>query len=166
MSGIRGDMAGAKKLADKVRRVVAGGGRAAIVGAFKGAVLKLIADEFRESRDPYGNAWKAPVLRDGKPLLDTGRLRASFTAQEVAGGLAVTTNVKYASTHQYGATIEPVRADALRFQARGKKRFYTLKRSIIPRRQMLPERDTGGIGPIWSATLKSETDKVLRKILG
>lgn len=55
---------------------------------------------FRQSRDPYGNAWAPLKHRDGRPLRDTGRLNNSFTAKAENGRLRVGTNVEYAPTHQ------------------------------------------------------------------
>jgi phage gpG-like protein len=85
------------------------------------ALVKQVMDEFRESRDPYGNAW-APVQRNrrrdraarnrriarglavkaDKPLLDTGRLRGS-TGYSVRGAqVRVFLTANYASYHDQG----------------------------------------------------------------
>lgn len=66
---------------------------------------------FRDSTDPYGERWE-PLTdvtlsrrRQGsnKPLMDSGRLRNSITAQVSGDSVEVGTNVVYASTHQFGA---------------------------------------------------------------
>lgn len=121
------------------------------------AFVKQVGDEFRESRDPYGNAW-APVqrnrLRDrrararrasagkppkaDKPLIDTGRLRGSVVARSEGDEVRVALPVSYASYHQYGTRT-------------------------IKRRQILPESDTGGLGARWSAAASKEAIAVLNE---
>lgn len=123
------------------------------------AFMKEVADEFRESRDPYGKPWK-PVfrnrrrdrrarerraargqpLRADKPLIDTGRMRASVIARAVGSEVRVAIAVDYASYHQHGTPT-------------------------IARRQILPELDTGGLGPRWALAARRETDMVLTKML-
>ena len=62
---------------------------------------------FRKSTAPDGTPW-APVARkggkgkDGKPLVDTGRLRRSITHEVTGKQLEVGTNVIYGPTHQFG----------------------------------------------------------------
>lgn len=112
---------------------------------------KLLADEFRNSRDPYGKPWK-PVVRNrrrdrnararraarglavkaDKPLIDTGRLRAAATAPQTPQGTTVRISipVEYASYHQDGT-------------------------SRIARRQIVPD-EAGGLGPVWSEAFRRE----------
>ena len=88
------------------------------------AALKLVADEFNGSHDPYDTPWaelasrRGPSLgrggrgrsrrrvqgprRRAKPLLDTGRLRASFTVQPGDGFFRIGSSVGYARFHQFG----------------------------------------------------------------
>jgi len=63
---------------------------------------------FKISRDPYGAKWAGLKSRDGKPLVDKGRLRGSVTYRAGRDSVTVGTNVKYARTHQFGAEIEPL----------------------------------------------------------
>jgi phage gpG-like protein len=124
------------------------------------AFVKQVADEFRESRDPYDKPW-APVVRNrrkdvrararrakagkppksDKPLIDTGRLRASVVARTEGGVVRVALPVEYASYHQYGTRR-------------------------IQRRQILPENNTGGLGPRWSAAAYDEAVAVLNEHFG
>lgn len=123
------------------------------------AFRKEVADEFRESRDPYGNAWKPVfrnrkrdrrararreakglVIRADKPLIDTGRLRASVIARAVGTDVRVSLPVEYASYHQRGTRT-------------------------IARRQILPDAETGGLGPRWTLALNREVVAVLKKAL-
>jgi phage gpG-like protein len=124
------------------------------------AFVKQVADEFRESRDPYGNPW-APVYRNrardrrararrlaagkairaDKPLIDTGRLRASVVARTEGSEVRIALPVEYASYHQTGT------------------------RKMV-RRQILPEADTGGLGPRWTMAANKEISAVLLKHFG
>lgn len=114
------------------------------------AFMKEVADEFRQSRDPYGKQW-APVFRSrgrdvrararrakagkapkgDKPLIDTGRLRGSVVARTEGTQVRIALPVEYASYHQYGTRR-------------------------IQRRQILPEADTGGLPDRWAFVANRE----------
>ena len=121
---------------------------------------KKVQDQFRDSHDPYGKAWKSVVrmrardvrararraaagrpIRADKPLVDTGRLRASAHARVVGTSVRIALPVEYASYHQYGT-------------------------SRIARRQILPEADSGGLPPTWNLLVSKETVAVLKKQMG
>ena len=70
---------------------------------------------FRNQRSPDGTPWAPLRMRSGQILSDTGRLRNSLTYQVGNDEVQVGTNVKYARTHQFGATIKPKKAKALAF---------------------------------------------------
>ena len=102
---------------------------------------------FHDSQDPYGRPWKAVLRESGQPLRDAGNLMDSFTYRvtdnEVVVGSALT--VEYdgrrhnlAAIHQYGATIRPVKAKALRFVING--RHIAAQKVTIPPRKMIPDR--------------------------
>jgi phage gpG-like protein len=121
------------------------------------ALLKQVADEFRESRNPYDKPW-LPLARErsrnrranarraragkarraSKPLIDTGRLRASPVARVDGTQVRVSLPVEYASYHQQGTRT-------------------------IPRRQILPEQATGGLGERWTQAINREVDAVLKE---
>lgn len=68
-----------------------------------------IADEirlgFRGSRDPWGKAWKPLKIRKGKPLIDTGQMRASIAARVSSSNTAQVFSGDNASKvllHQFG----------------------------------------------------------------
>jgi phage gpG-like protein len=74
-------------------------------------VMKALSQEgvaqtmacFRESRDPYGAAWAPLKSRSGKPLLKTGRGRASIAVSDLnptALSFRIGTNVRYTRVHQ------------------------------------------------------------------
>lgn len=118
---------------------------------------------FRASRAPSGDPWASLALRSGKPLMDTGRLRNSYTYTLLADGFRLGTGVAYAPTHQHGATILPVRARLLRFKVRGGKTYFA-KKTTIPARPMVP---TGSdLGPIWGPALQKAGAAELRRAMG
>lgn len=121
MSGasLTGDFDALKALREDLARVGADGVALAVKGMAAEAV-DLVADGFRSSTAPSGAAWR-PLARArsrnrrrgdrGKPLVDTGRLRASVTARPVVtrDSFTIGTNVIYAATHQYGRGPIPAR---------------------------------------------------------
>ena len=62
---------------------------------------------FKLGIDPWGSPWAKLRFRSGQPLRDTGRLQRSIVAKPDGKGVTIGTNVRYARTHQYGATIVP-----------------------------------------------------------
>lgn len=187
---VTGDFAALRSL---VRRIEAVAGSGPESHPFKQALFTRCAegarsaldDSFIKSIDPYGKPWKPLVSRKGKPLLDTGRLASSYTYQTTDDGFVVETNVTYAPYHQYGAKVPPhsrVHA-ALAFDkngrfvsvktARGRKRadrywlgHVTYSKGItIPRRQMVPMQETGGIGDRWSAAINDEAKAYFKEWL-
>lgn len=178
MAGITGDFAQLANLRGAVARLQSSGFGFELSQVLGGTILKQLADEFRQSRDPYGRPWRPPLLRPGKPLLDTGRLRAAATSRMATSGslrsVVVHVPVVYAAVHQYGATIKPKNPSGLlTFKTkggsshgiRGRGGWYSLRQAVIPRRQIFPESDTGGLGPIWGKAFAREASALLRRRL-
>lgn len=135
----------------------------------------------RKGVDPYGRAWKPVRSRPGgQPLRRTGNNIQRGWHASPAGRAAFKFGsfFKYIATHQYGAVIVPVRAKALRFQVEGAPIFglgrggavkqvgaemnTVFARSVtIPRRQLVPEADTGGLGQRWQRSF----NRTIRKYL-
>lgn len=117
--GVRGDFAAASRLSSRLRRA---GGRAVtdVVKAVAAEAQDLVAEGFRRSTAPSGAPWR-PLAQArarnrrrgdrGKPLVDTGRLRASVTTRPRidATGFTITADPIYAATHQYGRGAIPAR---------------------------------------------------------
>ena len=131
---------------------------------------------FRESRSPYGEAWKG-IARPGKPEIDTGNLRASLATELTSTGFSIGLRAPYASYQQFGTTPHQRSARAMpigangRFQsfakARASKRRAQRVRFLpghtnggITPRPMLPTDDLGGLPPRWF-TLFNKTAKSL-----
>ena len=140
-------------------------------------LLTRIRDGFRQSKDPWGQAWAPPRLRNGQPLRDTGRLANSFTVQSDNDQVTVGTNVCYAVVHQFGATITaqsptgsnvcgytPKGAPFLVFRTPGG--FARKKQVKIPRRAMLPITQGGQaeLPDSWAADVVTEIQTHLRGI--
>lgn len=166
---MKGDFAKLARLQSKIKALASSDTRlqhANVVGA---AALTELQLGFRQSRDPYGKAWAPLLLRaGGKPLLDTGRLRSSFSYQPRPSGFEIGTNFIGARTHQYGATIRPKRAKLLAFRGKihGRKRqttaFIFAKEVSIPKRQMVPE---GRLGKYWSRAFADTSKRFFSRIM-
>lgn len=80
----------------------------------------LIDDSFDESRTPDGLPW-APLAdstrrkrrrKNGKPLIDTGRLRNSIAVEALPRAIAFGTNTAYAPPQQFGSPKTHLRGRA------------------------------------------------------
>lgn len=106
---------------------------------------KRIDEGFARSVSPGGAPWRplAPRTiarrrkRSSRPLLDTGRLRASITYIITADGFVVGTSVIYAATHQHG-------------------------RAEIPARPFLPHE----LPAAWAADWREQADVIVRVHFG
>lgn len=185
-SGVSGDFAAARKLIRQLK-----GASESLLGRVQKNLgeesKRLLAQQFRSGVGPYGEPWaplRGPRIRDfklggyGHPLRDTGRLRNSFTYR-VRGGRAfiLGTNVGYAATHQFGATIRARNAPFLVFPfAAGVRSSHTtvrgrlLRRNVvvglahvkqvtIPQRRMVPQ---GTLGAVWFRAFVRTASRVVR----
>jgi phage gpG-like protein len=120
-------------------------------------LIDLISLTFTDQEDPWGAAWAplSPLSRSGQALLDTGRMRNSIDKQISGNTLQVGTNVCYAMTHQFGATVTagkptgsnlcgytPKNAPRLAWSAGGAIHFA--KSVTIPARPFMPVQPGGG----------------------
>lgn len=119
---------------------------------------------FETGTGPDRKPWK-PSLRaqrgKGQTLIDRGLLRESVVRQPVVSGNSVTlsSNLRYAAVHEFGATIRPVRAKALRFALPGGG-FATVKQAVIPARPFMAfDRDDA---EDVLATVRAHIDRLSR----
>ena len=97
---------------------------------------------FDRSTDPYGRPWLPPKVREGgQPLVDKGHLRDSMTHQVNGDSVAVGTNLEYARIQNFGGTIKPVNAQALRFFVGNQAVF--VGQVTIPPRPFFPNATEG-----------------------
>lgn len=127
---------------------------------------------FTDGVSPYGDPWAPIQFRmigegsgavqadAGQPLLSTGVLRNSIGKNVEGNTLTVGTDLIYAGVHQYGATIKPVRASALRFPT---PTGYAVKKSVtIPARPYLP---TDGLPDEWAETAETAIADYMQRAL-
>lgn len=148
---------------------------------------------FRMGIDPWGRPWlpikwRAPRSRDdrtltrtgrgqvaanaggsaGQPLRDTGRLARSITSKADAAGVTVGTNVRYARTHQFGATIKPTKAKRLVFPGPSGALIFA-KKVTVPGRPFMPLRrgeSTVALPPAWSLLVVGTIKRFLKSAAG
>jgi phage gpG-like protein len=160
---VRGDIDGLRKLRDKIAQLTTAGFRQELAQVLAAAALKQVADEFRESRDPYGRPWAPLAWRKGLPLLLTGRMRNAVAVEPRANGFKLSIATVYAKVHQDGARVRRGRL-AAGFSGPA-SRSSRSRVGFIPQRQMVPERSTGGLGPIWLAAFNREAESLIRRRL-
>jgi len=170
-------------LRDRLAAMAAPPFRARAVQLCAAAAMKLVADEFRGSHAPDGTTWKALVSRKGKPLLDTGRLRASFSVSPLVDAFRIGTAVAYAGYQQFGTAARDVAARVARQNARGRfisgkarkasgknfegtvtrggylVRLRAHRNGGIPARPMLPG---ASLPPTWREAFDREISRALR----
>jgi phage gpG-like protein len=157
MAGVSGDFTGLARLIGQVSAVTTPEWQAQLLQGMGVAALKQLMDQFRDSRDPYGKPWAPLVLRKGKPLLDTGRMRASATLVPLPHGFEIVIGASYAATHQYGKRgIKPVRAKALSWKVRGSSKRFFAQSVDIPQRMMIPPGENPG--PYWMKAISDEAE--------
>lgn len=88
------------------------------IGSQLDGSAKRRIEETNEAPDgtPWPKSFRVIAGQGGKTLLDTTHLRDRITYRPAPGEVEIGTNVPYAATHQYGATIRPVNAKALFFR--------------------------------------------------
>ncbi len=127
--------------------------------------IDLIREGFDKSTDPYGTAWAPLVLREGRPLEDTGGLKAAWFRQSItARGFVIANAKRYASYHQGGTgiygprhqRIVPIKAKVLRL---GKTGFVARSVKGSPIRRMVPEK--GRLPEAWKKRFRETAQETL-----
>ncbi len=103
------------------------------------SIIETISLKFVDEEDPYGVAWAKLKVRQGSILRKTGLLNKSITYKINGTYIDFGTNLPYAPTHQYGATIYPKTKKALYFQGAS----HPFKKAVIPARPFLPNEQKG-----------------------
>ncbi len=124
-------------------------------------LVSLTRQRFTLGNDPYGKPWsvsRRAAAQGGQTLRDNGILANSFLWQRNGtDSIVYGTNIKYASTHQFGAVIVPRRKKSLRFNINGKAVFA--KSATIPKRPMVP--DERGDPPAYDLELQASLEAYL-----
>ena len=147
----------------------------AVMGAVADGLLAEIDLAFDAQEDPYGEAWKplAPITKElrrgdgnrAQILQDTGILKSSLFHRVEPGHFFIGTNLEYAATHQYGATIKPKNAPRLFLGVlqRGAKRIpITANQVTIPARPFLPEQ--GRIPESWERSIFETLTAMIKQV--
>lgn len=150
------------RFADKLRRPEFAAGLVKNLGQ---AALNQIDQSFAGQVDPWDRPWKPSYRAEatgGQTLRKSARLQRSMTSRAALttspAGFEVGTNVQYAATHQYGATIRPKTKPLLRFKI-GKR--WVSKNSVeIPARPFIPEPE---LSPRWERALEEAARAYLEK---
>jgi hypothetical protein len=150
-----------EELTGKVRYLQGAGFRSELSQVLAAEGLHQLEDGFLRERDPYGKPWPrfSPHYRRrrgdmarAKLLRRTGRMYNSRAAEPTSHGFRLSITAAYALAHQKGALI--------------KDRHGHGRPIILPRRQMVPEKETGGLGPIWLAAFNKAADDLMRRRMG
>jgi len=142
------DIGGASQYLDGLKAKLAN--LAPVYNEIGTALVEETRTGFATSTDPYGTPWLPLKMRAGQPLRDTARLMNSITHVADNEGVEVGTNVAYAATHQFGATITPKVAPWLVFQ--GPSGTVFTKQVTVPARPFLPTPEKG-IPASWAQTI-------------
>ena len=139
-------------------------------------LIDLIGLTFTDQEDPWGQPWKplSPLSRAGQALLDTGRLRNSIDKQISGNTLQVGTNVCYALTHQFGATVtagKPTGNNICNYTPKGAKRLawsaggaiHFAKSVTIPARPFMPVQPGGGgdLPQSWETEVMTDIEALI-----
>jgi phage virion morphogenesis protein len=129
-----------------------------LIGA---ALVASTQQRFEDQRSPAGVPWRRSARAasvGGQTLVDSGRLRASITHRPSRDRVEVGTNVLYAATHQFGATIRARTARGLRFRIGDAWR--TARAVTIPARPFLglDQADRDEIAAITTEWLRDRAE--------
>lgn len=133
------------------------------------AALSELQKGFRASVDPYGKPWMRLKYRKGKPLLDTARLRASFSVKTTEKGFVVSTNTAYAKFHQRGTkgrTKASRRSQAVNERGKFSKPTRLRAEKIARRLEILNEsiRELMGLDPSLAKKLLSKQRRIEKSL--
>jgi len=163
MSGVRIELTGADAAIAKL-----GQAEAALenpLGMYErigDAMVESTRQRFDEGVEPDGSPWPISLraqFEGGKTLIDSAALQRSITHIASSDQVEVGTNMEYAATHQFGATITPKSADALRFNIPGIG-FITSQSVTIPARPFI------GLSDEDEAEIEHIADDFLTQALG
>lgn len=101
------------------------------------ALVSSTQKRFEDEKSPDGKSWEKSIRakeESGQTLTDSSRLKTSITYKAKPEGVAVGTNVRYASVHQEGMTIK-AKGKFLKFAVG--KGFAQVKQVKIPARPFI-----------------------------
>jgi len=126
--------------------------------------VELVREGFDTSEDPYGKPWDPPIFREGRPMEDTGGLKAAWHVRDVGRTSFSIANAKKYSAWLHrgtgiygprGQRIVPTQAKALKLPG---GIFRKSVKGAKPRR-MVP--DQRGLPAKWRRRFVETADEVL-----
>ncbi len=183
MSGVTGNFTGLRRLIENLETAIKGGLQERVAQELAVEARKLVADQFRAERDPYGTPWAPLKHRKGRILRDTNYMAGHVGTFPQSNGFRITFLAPYAKVHQTGGVVKPHQR-AAREMRRSKRGLFakgtrTKKGTVragsftvlprmqagytIPRRALLPTASLGGLGPIWTKAFSRTTARVVRQ---
>lgn len=186
MSGVVGDFGALLNLQVKLGALATPSARVSLCRNLAEEYRSFMTECFQSSKSPYGEAWAPLRFRKSsggygqKPLLNSGLMKGAIAPINVtATGFRVQVGRKFATTHQFGATIRPKQAKALRFagvtftqkvsklgrRSTSKKwgNFVFAKKVVIPPRPFAP---LNGIPAELDSLFHEAADEFIRDHLG
>lgn len=139
-----------------------------VLGAVNGQMaeeaVELVRTGFEESRDPYGEAWTPLLLRNGRPLEDTGGLKASWHVERAdRDGFSIGSSKQTAFWHQKGTGIYGPRGQAIRPKTKRALRLPgpLFRRSVKGTRPRKMVPDDGNVPSRWMDRFRDTAFDVL-----
>jgi phage gpG-like protein len=132
--------------------------------------LDLVKEGFEKSRDPTGKPWAPLAIRNGKPLEDTGGLKASWSVDRKGKrGFSIISHKAYAIFHQEGTGIHGPRKKPIKPKKKGGVLAFKGPSGTIfaksvkgaPKRRMLPREH---LPPLWQKRLKETAIETLEEL--
>lgn len=166
-----GDFAGLNAYSDRLGRLPKN--HRIIAKNLAEETVDLVRQGFERAEDPYGKPWSYPIFRDGRPLQDTGGLKASWKRRYTSRVFGVSSTKVYATYLQEGTglygpkrkRITPTSKKALFIQATRiplKGMFFASVRGIRPRK-MVPK--DGYIPRSWVRRYQETANDVIAGLL-
>lgn len=132
--------------------------------------IDLVREGFEKAQDPYGKPWSYPIFRDGRPLQDSGGLKASWKRRFTTRRFSVSSTKVYArwlqeGTGLYGPLRRPIRpryAKALRIPTPSGVIYRSSVRGMRPRK-MVPK--DGYLPRRWLAQYIDTANDVIAGLL-
>jgi phage gpG-like protein len=159
MANIRGDVSKLTAYLTALR-LLGRGGVKRVSRAVSEDAKTLVDDGFARGIAPNGTPWKPLRFRAGQPLRDTSRLQRSLVPVDTGRGFRISTSVRYAAVHQYGAIIKAKNARTL-YSRKSKVAFGPSVK--VPARPFLPRQ--GHLPPRWSTSLNEAAQEAIQMML-
>lgn len=145
--------------APKVRQVATKEGRKQV----RDAAGNLVFTKAGAAQAAANEAAAAGKGSAGRPLVDTGKLRASITSRADKTGVEIGTNAQQAKLQHFGGVVKPKRGTTLAFPGPGGEMIFA--RSVkIPARPFMPvdPSNTVQLPPAWKRNVLRIIEKHLR----